>query len=67
MCIPPVPDQDLHVTLSEARIREDGHQARIVRSQQLTNQTVNIPQHKEFWDKFSWEVYDSRYIPIRRI
>ena len=47
MCIPPVPDQDLHVTLSEARIREDGHQARIVRSQQLTNQTVNIPQHKE--------------------
>ena len=48
MCIPPVPDQDLHVTLSEARIREDGHQARIVRSQQLTNQPVNIPQHKEF-------------------
>ena len=47
MCIPPVADQDLHVTLSEARIREDGHQARIVRSQQLTNQTVNIPQHTE--------------------
>ena len=47
MCIPPVPDQDLHVTFSEARIRKDGHQARIVRSQQLTNQTVNIPQHKE--------------------
>ena len=48
MCIPPVPDQDLHVTLSEARIREDGHEARIVRSEQLTNQTVNIPQHTEF-------------------
>ena len=47
MCIPPVPDQDLHVTLSEARIREDGHEARIVRSQQLTKQTVNIPQHTE--------------------
>ena len=47
MCIPPVADQDLHVTLSEARIPEDGHQARIVRSQQLTNQTVNIPQHTE--------------------
>ena len=28
MFIPPVPDQDLHVTLSEARMREDGHQAR---------------------------------------
>ena len=47
MFIPTVPAQDLHVTLSEARIRDDGHQTRIVRSQQLTNQTVKIPQHKE--------------------
>ena len=47
MYIPPVPDQDLHVTLSEARIREVGHEARIVRSQQLTNQPANIPQHTE--------------------
>ena len=28
MSIPPVPDQDLHVTLLEERMREDGHQAR---------------------------------------
>ena len=66
MCIPPVADQDLHVTLSEARIQEDGHQARIVRSQQLTNQTVNLPQHTEL-GQILWEVCDSRYIPIRRI
>ena len=44
MFIPPVPDQDLHVTLSEARMREDGHKAR---QQQLTTQTVSILQHKE--------------------
>ena len=44
MFIPPVPDQDLHVTLSEARMREDGHKAR---QQPLTTQTVSILQHKE--------------------
>ena len=44
MFIPPVPDQDLHVTLSEARMREDGHKAR---QQSLTTQTVCILQHKE--------------------
>ena len=44
MFIPPVPDQDLHVTLSEARMWEDGHKAR---QQQLTTQTVSILQHKE--------------------
>ena len=41
---PPVSDQDLHVTLSEARMREDGHKAR---QQPLTTQTVSILQHKE--------------------
>ena len=44
MFISPVPDQDLHVTLSEARMREDGHKAR---QQLLTTQTVSILQHKE--------------------
>ena len=44
MCIPPVPDQDLHVTLLEARMREDGNKAR---QQPLTTQTVSILQHKE--------------------
>ena len=47
MCIPPVPEQDLHVTLLKARMREDGYEARMVRSEQLTNQTDNIPQHTE--------------------
>ena len=42
--LPLVPDQDLHVTLSEARMREDGHKAR---QQPLTTQTVSILQHKE--------------------
>ena len=44
MFISPVSDQDLHVTLSEARMREDGHKAR---QQLLTTQTVSILQHKE--------------------
>ena len=39
MFIPPVPEQDLHVTLSEARMREDGHKAR---QPPLTIQTVSI-------------------------
>ena len=34
----------MHVTLSEARMREDGHKAR---QQLLTTQTVSILQHKE--------------------
>ena len=44
MFISLVPDQDLHVTLSEARMREDGHKAR---QQPRTTQTVSILQHKE--------------------
>ena len=66
MGIPPVADQDLHVTLSEARKREDGHQAKIVRSQQLTNQTVNIPQHTEL-GQILVEGLRLKVIPIRRI
>ena len=39
-----MPDQDLHVTPSEARMREDGHKAR---QQPRTTQTISILQHKE--------------------
>ena len=58
-----IPDQDLHVTLSEARMREDGHKAR---QQQLTTATVSILQHKELGQM---HVGGLRFkvCPIRRI